>query len=255
MGFLLNKILKPINRKWRQIKLGYCQRKNFPPDFDELAVNVWNSVKNFTMTSPERVNALVESVRYIEQNNIDGAMVECGVWKGGSTMALAKTLLALGNTERDIFLYDTFSGMSEPTAVDVSLNNESAINQYELHKTTKEASNWAAVTLDEVKKNVLSTGYPPERIHFIKGKVENTIPNCVPKSIALLRLDTDWYESTKHELVHMFPLISHNGVIIIDDYGHWLGTKKAVDEYIAENNICILLNRIDYTGRIAIKIG
>ena len=69
-----------------------------------------------------------------------------------------------------------------------------------------------------------------------------------------MRLDTDWYESTKHELTHLFPLLSSGGVIIIDDYGHWQGAKKAVDEYFEENNIKILLNRIDYTGRVGIKL-
>ncbi len=100
---------------------------------------------------------------------------------------------------------------------------------------------------------MLSTGYKKEKVHFIKGKVEETIPKNIPKEIALLRLDTDWYESTKHELTHLFPLLKPNGVLIIDDYGHWEGVRKAVDEYISDNNIHILLNRIDYSGRIAVK--
>jgi hypothetical protein len=83
--------------------------------------------------------------------------------------------------------------------------------------------------------------------------VEDTIPGNMPKKIALLRLDTDWYESTKHELTHLFPLLQSNGVLIIDDYGHWEGARKAVNEYISDKHIRILLNRIDYTGRIAIK--
>jgi hypothetical protein len=107
--------------------------------------------------------------------------------------------------------------------------------------------------LDEVRGNVFSTGYPKDKIHFIEGKVENTIPLNMPRKIALLRLDTDWYQSTKHELIHLFPLLQRNGVLIIDDYGHWEGARKAVDEYVSGNSICILLNRIDYTGRIAIR--
>ena len=84
--------------------------------------------------------------------------------------------------------------------------------------------------------------------------MEETIPTHIPHAISLLRLDTDWYESTKHELTHLFPLLSPGGVIIIDDYGHWQGAKKAVDEYFEENKIKILLNRIDYTGRIGVKL-
>jgi O-methyltransferase len=84
--------------------------------------------------------------------------------------------------------------------------------------------------------------------------VEDTIPNNIPEKIAILRLDTDWYESTRHELVHLFPRLSPYGVLIIDDYGCWQGAKKAVDEYISENNLRIFLSRIDSTGRIAIKL-
>ena len=84
--------------------------------------------------------------------------------------------------------------------------------------------------------------------------MEDTIPKKAPQMISLLRLDTDWYESTRHELIHLFPRIAPFGVIIIDDYGHWQGVREAVDEYIRENNIKILLNRVDYTGRIGVVI-
>ena len=77
------------------------------------------------------------------------------------------------------------------------------------------------------------------------------IPKYLPGEIALLRLDTDWYKSTQHELIHLYPLLVGSGVLIIDDYGHWQGAKKAVDEYFSDKKI--LLNRIDYTGRISIK--
>ena len=103
------------------------------------------------------------------------------------------------------------------------------------------------------KKILYGTGYPSERIHFVPGKVEDTIPASAPESIALLRLDTDWYESTKHELVHLFPRLATSGVLIIDDYGHWRGSRLACDEYFEQNRVPILLNRIDFTGRIALK--
>lgn len=217
---------------------------NCPPDFSKQNIRIYDAVKPYTMTSPERVNALIESVRYVVTNRISGAIVECGVWKGGSIMAIGLTLKELASENRKLFLYDTFSVVrTNPGEFDVSFNGEKA-----------DASNpWACPPLDEVKENIFSTGYPKENIHFIEGKVEETIPKNIPTEIALLRLDTDLYESTKHELVHLFPLLSKNGVLIIDDYGHYKGAGKAVDEYIANNNIRILLNRIDYTGRIAIK--
>jgi len=107
--------------------------------------------------------------------------------------------------------------------------------------------------LEEVRHNLSNVGYPDDRIKLVKGLVEATLPNKAPSKIALLRLDTDWYESTRHELIHLYPRLAQRGVLIIDDYGHWEGAQKAVDEYIRDNNLPVLLNRIDYTGRIAIK--
>lgn len=205
------------------------------------------------MTSAERVNALVESVRYIVSEGISGDFVECGVWKGGSAMAMSLALQELGEQDRQIFLYDTFAGMSAPSPVDKSIGGSSAQDKFLELKTSDDSSDWCFSPLSEVKTNVLSVGYPEEKFHFIEGKVEDTIPGSIPDRIALLRLDTDWYESTKHELIHLFPRLSPRGVIIIDDYGHWHGARQAVDEYIAENDIHIFLNRIDNSGRIGIK--
>ncbi len=100
---------------------------------------------------------------------------------------------------------------------------------------------------------MLSVGYPENRVHFVKGPVENTIPEHAPKGIALLRLDTDFYSSSKHELVHLFPRLASGGVLLLDDYGHWEGQRIAMDEYLAETGIPILLNRLDYTARIGVK--
>ena len=224
-----------------------------PRDFDELSRAVFGSVKQYTMTSPERVHALIEAVKYVVAKRIEGALIECGVWRGGSAMAIALTLQELGNTQRELYLYDTFSGMSSPSDVDVSLGGKRAQEVFSETKISEETSNWSRCSLEEARDNVFGTGYPKEKVHFVKGKVEDTIPRTIPEKIALLRLDTDWYESTKHELTHLFPRLSPYGVIIIDDYGHWQGARKAVDEYISENDLHILLNRIDYTGRVGIK--
>ena len=99
-----------------------------------------------------------------------------------------------------------------------------------------------------------STGYLKEKINLIQGSVEKTLPlNKPDEPIALLRLDTDWYKSTKHELNILFPLLNEGGVLIIDDYGHWKGAKKAVDEYFSNLNDKYYMHRIDYTGRMLIK--
>jgi len=114
---------------------------------------------------------------------------------------------------------------------------------------------WAMAPLDRVRRNVLATGYPAERVHFIQGKVEDTLPANAPDRIALLRLDTDWYESTHHELTHLYPRLSPGGVLIIDDYGHWQGSRLAVDEFFAARAYTPLLGRMDYTGRMMVKPG
>jgi hypothetical protein len=226
----------------------------YPPDFSADNMAICEAVKSCTMTSPERVNALVEAVRYVVANKIDGAMVECGVWKGGSAMAMMLTLKTLGDEEREFYLYDTYAGMSTPGTADVSFQGEKASEIFSsLKKNSEDTSDWCASPLEEVKHNTFGTGYNKDRMCFIQGKVEETIPAHMPQRIALLRLDTDWYESTKHELTHLFPRLQPHGVLIIDDYGYWKGARKAVDEYIAENKVRILLNRIDLTGRIGIK--
>ncbi len=222
-------------------------------DFSDMERAVLRKVAPYTMTSAARGVALIRAVEYLEKQKIAGDFVECGVWKGGSVMTMAECLIAAGSIDRDIYLYDTFEGMSEPTEEDKSWDGRTAARQ--LADAPKEDihSVWCYSTLEEVRQNVNSTGYPNERLHFVEGKVEETIPAVMPDKIALLRLDTDWYESTRHELIHLFPRLVEGGILIIDDYGHWEGCRKAVDEYFESTGTRIFLSRIDYTRRIAVK--
>ncbi|MGM9488969.1 TylF/MycF/NovP-related O-methyltransferase [Ideonella sp. YS5] len=206
-------------------------------------------VDPFTMTSLERRASLLGAVDHLVRHGVHGDIVECGVWRGGSMMLVALALMARGDTSRDLYLYDTFEGMNEPTANDRSHTGESAAAQ--LARTTKGDGVWCEAGLDDVQANLWSTGYPRERIHFVKGPVEQTIPGTLPRSVALLRLDTDWYESTRHELTHLYPLLARQGVMIIDDYGHWQGARQAVDEYFAAAPV--FLHRVDYTARLMVK--
>jgi hypothetical protein len=253
-----NTVIRPAIRKLGVRVSWYRHRKReeevVPPAFDDLTLRIFAAVKDFTMTSAERVAALVQATRFVVEHKIGGAIVECGVWRGGSTMAVALTLKELGDETRDICLYDTFAGMSAPTEADVDIGGASAQPKFDRRKISEDSSNYCLSPLDETRENVFSTGYPSDKFHFVEGKVEDTIPATIPPGpIALLRLDTDWYESTKHELVHLFPPLAENRPLIIDDYGHWQGAKQAVDEYFAEHNLHIFLSRIDYTGRIGIK--
>jgi O-methyltransferase len=227
----------------------YSPEQPCPPDFREDETEIVRAVRPWTMTSPERIYALIHAVRYVSERAIPGAIVECGVWRGGSMAAAARVLLDQKDVSRDLYLFDTFEGMTDPTENDVNFLGKSASEELRKDPDVKCAN----APLEEVKEVLYATGYPRERIHFIAGKVEDTIPSSAPPSIALLRLDTDWYASTMHELIHLFPRLSQAGVIIIDDYGHWKGSRQACDEYFARNRIALLLNRIDYTGRIAVK--
>jgi hypothetical protein len=222
-------------------------------DFDPEAVSIIRRVRAFTMTPPERLFAVIQASRYVSDAGIRGAMVEAGVWRGGSMMAAAYSLASVGDTGRDLYLYDTYQGMTEPGAIDVDVRGNKAAERLSATKRTKSSEMWGYSPIEDVRRNLLSTGYPPDQLHFVAGRVEETIPREMPEQIALLRLDTDWYGSTKHELEHLYPRVVSGGVVIFDDYGHWQGARAAVDEYIAANGLHLLLNRIDASGRIAIK--
>lgn len=216
---------------------------------------IWDAVKDRTMTGPFRVYSLISSVEYVEKHGIAGAIVECGVWRGGSAMAAAMTLAQHGNPLRDIYLYDTFGGMTPPSDIDVGFNGVPAQQAFEQMGGSAHGSEWCFATLEDVKAGMATTLYPASRIHYIKGNVGDTIPKILPTKIAILRLDTDWYDSTLHELQHLYPLLQPGGMLIIDDYGHWQGARKAVDDYLTEHQIPMYLHRVDYSARMGVKPG
>jgi O-methyltransferase len=214
--------------------------------------HIIKQVSEYTMTSNERMFALYKAVQYIVKADIKGDFVEAGVWRGGSAMIVILALKELGITDRKIYMYDTYEGMSEPSEEDSNISNGAKASLKYFAMLGKEEK-WAYASLEEVKTNISRLGYPQENLIYVKGKIEETVPEVLSEKIALLRLDTDWYDSTKHELEYMYPNLTAGGVLLIDDYGHWAGCKKAIDEYFTEHSP-ILLNRIDYTGRIGIKL-
>jgi O-methyltransferase len=220
------------------------------PEFLELH----ELCRDETMTSLERMYALYSATHYIVENELPGAFVECGVWRGGSVMLMAATLLRRGDTTRDLWLYDTFDGMTAPSAEDVqAMSGRTAADLLREHQRTPNDPFWGIAARDAVERNLRSTGYPFERFHIVEGDVTMTLSKRAPDAIALLRLDTDWYASTRHELEQLYPRLVSGGVLIIDDYGYWRGARKATDEFLASLRLRPLLQRIDYTGRICVK--
>jgi O-methyltransferase len=226
------------------------------PSEDANFEAIWNLCEPYTMTSFARGLALYRAVRYLVENGIPGDIIECGVWRGGSMMIAMAALKRFGAMDRRFRLFDTFEGMTAPDAVDVDNRGRSAESLLHLHPG-KHSTILCYASLSEVKSNIAMIGYPSELIEYVAGDVRKTIPEIKMRPIALLRLDTDWYDSTSLELRAFYPYLCDRGVLIIDDYGHWNGARKAVDEYLEKLRVegahCPMLNVIDYTGRMAVK--
>ena len=249
----------PSLRRPRQLAVGWRWRLQYllgtpvPSDFDPGLADIVRRVRRDTLTTAPRIAALCDGVEYLVRSGREGAFVECGVWRGGSMMAVALSLLRMGVADRDLYLFDTFSGMPEPGAEDVPSPYDGYSPRRRWRRQARLGRPWAGAPADQVRARLNSTGYPPERVHLVEGMVEDTLPDRAPERIALLRLDTDWYASTKHELEQLYPRLVEGGVLIVDDYGHYEGARRAVDEYFAAHEVPLLLNRIDFTGRLAIK--
>ncbi|WP_051296313.1 TylF/MycF/NovP-related O-methyltransferase [Eisenibacter elegans] len=218
-------------------------------DFSTQHWQLIRQVQPYTMTSPERLHQLLEAVWYLEKAQIPGAMLECGVWKGGSMMAIAYALLHQGAL-RPLYLCDTFCGMPSPLADEHRYDGIAATTLYQ-EGLQKEQGRWLAASLTEVQANLAQTAYPSTLLHWVEGDILQTLPTQAPEQLALLRLDTDWYSSTKHALETLYPRLASGGVLIIDDYGHWQGCRRAVDEYFAQ--IPVFWHRVDYTCRMLVK--
>jgi O-methyltransferase len=186
-----------------------------------------------SMLSRERLAALHDSTARIVDQCIPGPVVMCGVAAGGAAALVGMVLEDRGD-RRDVWLFDTFEGMAmDVTPDDIDINGT--------HASKRAAPGWMRHTLESVKAYLSH-----KRYKYVRGNVLNTIPDAAPDQIALLHLDTDFYKSTLHELAHLFPRLAPGGVCLVDDYGHWQGAKKAVDEYAAFHGLEI--EPIDYTG-------
>jgi hypothetical protein len=193
---------------------------------DDLADDL-ELVKPYTKSTPERLASMADALRAIEEEEIPGDIVECGVWRGGNIM-----LARLMCPQRVCWIYDTFDGMTEPGPFDVKRDGERAIDRW--HAKQAGGTKWDAVSLDELQAGFVAIGLSMEKIHFVSGRVENSLQVVRPFRVAILRLDVDWYEPTKAALQALYARVVRKGFLIVDDYGHWMGCKKAVDEYFGK---------------------
>ena len=223
-------------------------------DFSPAEKVLCAEARHVSLTTPQAVVSLSRAVRHVVNRKIPGAIAECGVFKGGSIVVILRTLLMIGASDRDVFLFDTFEGMPAPEDKDVYYTGDRASTLFKFFGGNNTNSNWVRADLDSVRERVLATGYPKERIHFVKGMVEDTLPQYAPEQIALLRLDTDFYKSTKHELAHLYPRIARGGFLILDDYGVFRGAQQAADEYFEEHDVDMFLTRVDEAVRLGVKL-
>lgn len=221
------------------------------PEFSVL----YQELATSTLTSPQLGYALRSALTHLARTGVRGDVVECGVWRGGSMALAAKTLLKQGDDTRHLWLYDTFDWRWEqagPNDGFVAADSPAGAQPRDPSTATISAKATDTST-GHVRRLLLNTGYPGNQLHLVQGLVQETIPDRAPDHIALLRLDTDQYDSTLHELKYLYPRLVHGGVLIVDDYAKLSGATRAVDEYFADMPDSPYLQRVDIQGRVGVK--
>lgn len=250
----MNNFLKNlINKTFNQFGYSIINNNQKIVELSEKDKNLINLISNYSMTPKIRIFNLLQALRYLKNKKIPGDYVECGVWKGGNILLLKKFLETEDLHQRNIYAYDTFEGMTKPDENDFEISNNDFATKLLKKDKSKKTNVWGICSLEEVKKNISKHVKNLNNINFIKGPVENTLNENknTPEKISLLRLDTDWYQSTKKELEVLYEKVESGGIIIIDDYGHWGGSKKAVDEFFS--NKFVWMHYVDYACRLIIK--
>ncbi len=237
-------------------------------DYGKEGEEAVKMVRNNSMMSPLNLLTLYEQAVYCEKKNIEGAYVECGVWKGGAVGIMAKANLTHGKSRRPLHLFDAFDDICAP---DAELDGEKAIIDMQAYTTLKnkdemkgqlEAVKGAYDSLGghgtiDVCKNMFENilHYPSSSIHYHKGWFQDTIPADHQQidKIAILRLDGDWYASIKVCLDYLYDKVVPGGLIVIDDYGHYEGCTKAVDEFLESRNIKTFLSYAIVGSRYFVK--
>jgi hypothetical protein len=199
------------------------------------------------------------AAEYVVKNGIKGDIVECGVYRGGISALMAETVLYFDSDSKRIhWLFDTFEGMTEPAERDfkhgAAFND--TLKKYHSTLNSDGISEWCLGSEEDVALTMKISPIDKSNYKLVKGKVEDTLPAEGLGEISLLRLDTDWYESTKYELEKLYPNLQRGGVLLIDDYGSWNGAREAVNEYFENftvNNPPMLVTDSYYGALIGVK--
>ena len=245
---IIKKILSLFNLRLSKLS----ETPYVPIEADKEIAKFIDISSKFSMTGQARMYLLSQAILNVKEKKLEGDFVECGVWRGGNIL-LYKLLNDFYSLNKTIFAYDTFEGMTKPENIDIDFMENSANRQLIVNKKSENLINVHCFsTIDSVKKNI-SKYSNLKNINFIIGAVEKSLllEKNLPKKISVLRLDTDWYASTKIELEIMYPRLVRGGVLIIDDYGHWQGARKATDEYFFGKKKWLHVH--DYTCRYLIK--
>ena len=236
------------------------KRQYIIPEFDHDLQRIFSYIieQNLTMSLPSDLVATINAARQVATNDIEGDFVECGVWRGGNALA-AKMVFEKYKSPRKVYLFDTFAGMVEPTELDVSMSGHEKDQMKKFHKSQKKSHNeWCFASLEDVMTNFEKAKVDISECIFVEGDVRHTLLNTekLPEKISILRLDTDWYESTKIEINTLYPRLVIGGVLLLDDYALWEGHRKAVDDYFTglATGFRPLLQISGEKGRIAIKV-
>lgn len=181
-----------------------------------------------------------DAVRFILARKVEGAIVECGVGNGNFPYQWMQELNACREV-REMYLYDTFAGLVRPTEKDFTcadavlyqMSPEEVMQRWESEVISEKVNGWCYDSLESVQGRLRATGYPEVHVHYVVGDVMETLAceEKLPEKIAILRLDTDWYESSKWELERLYDRVPSGGVVIFDDYFHWDGQRRATDEF------------------------
>jgi O-methyltransferase len=206
------------------------KRESFQQIREEDFWEHYEIAKAYSMLQVTGFFDIYQCMRYIKVNNIPGDLVECGCFLGGSSIFIAMMRKLFGLEDRVLHVFDTFTGFPEGS-VDKRKGQPSIGPSYEDF-------------FESVRDNFEQT-VGTDNIVFHQGVVEETLEGFNPGPLALMRLDTDYYPSTQKEFEVLYPLLVEDGVLIVDDYGQYEGSRKATDEYLATLDRKPLLALID----------